>query len=337
MTQQRRINQQKTARRRQEMRASLLLPIGITFVVWLAGLVAYLLLPGQFYAVVTLLVGVGMLIFLFIWTRNATPRVRRLAILLAIPALIGIALGMVYGSAGYTLLGVGFSMLLLFVQRFIDTPISFRFASRQFQNGNIETALDLVNRAINARPDFWQSYQLRALIYLTKLDFLRAEKDAQAAIDRNPKAHPAYNTLGQVYLAQERFTEAADVYGRALDLAPDYALYYYHLGLAQYRLGQYDPAADSLASATQSTMPIIEYDLQTYYFLGRSLEAMGEADLSVEAFTEMAKFADGLWPLKRQLENQPDYPHLARMRADLTDLEGRLPATSADETTKSNA
>ena len=34
-------------------------------------------------------------------------------------------------------------------------------------------------------------------------------------------------------------------------------LYYYHLGLAQYRLGQFDAAADSMASATQSTLPIV--------------------------------------------------------------------------------
>lgn len=325
MTQQSRSNQQKAARRRQEMRASLLLPIGITFVVWLAGLVAYLLLPDQFYAVVSLLVGLGMLIFLFIWTRQATPRVRRMAIVLAVPALVGIALGMVYGSASYTLLGVGLSILLLILQRVIDTPISFRFAAREFQNGRIEAALDLVNRSINARPDFWQSYQLRAMIYLTKLDFLRAKKDALAAIERNPKAHPALNTLGQIYLAEEQFAEAAEVYGHALELAPDYALYHYHFGLAQYRLGQYDEAADSLASATQGAMPIIEYDLQNYYYLGRSLEALGETDLAAEAYGEMARFAAGLWPLRRQLDNQPDFPHLAQMRADLADLDRRLP------------
>ncbi|MBK8987275.1 MAG: tetratricopeptide repeat protein [Chloroflexi bacterium] len=336
MTQQSRLNQQKIARRRQEMRASLILPIGITFAVWLAGLVAFLLLPEQFYAIVTLLIGVGMFIFLAIWTRNATPRVRRLAVALAVPALIGIALGMVYGRASYALLGVGITMALLLLQRIVDTPISFRFASRQFQNGSIEAALELVNRAINARPDFWQSYQLRALIYLTKLDFLRAEKDAQSAIERNPKAHPAYNTLGQVYLADGRFTEAADVYNRALDLAPDYALYYYHLGLAQYRLGRYDLAADSLASASQGSLPIVEYDLQAYYYLGRSLEETGENTLAAEAFIEMAKFANGLWPLTRQLENQPDYPHLAYLRADLADIERRLPATSSSQTTQTN-
>ncbi len=325
MTQPSRSDQQKAARRRQEMRASLLLPIGITFVVWLAGLVAYLLLPGQFYAVVSLLVGLGMLIFLFIWTRSATPRVRRIAIVLALPALAGIALGLVYGSASYTLLGVGLSLALLIGQRIVDTPISFRFAARQFHNGQIEAALDLVNRSINARPDFWQSYQLRAMIYLTRLDFVRAEKDALAAIERNPKAHPAYNTLGQIYLAQERFAEAADVYNQALDLAPDYALYHYHLGLAQYRLGQFDEAADSLAESTRRTLPIVEYDLQSYYYLGRSLEALGETDLAAEADTEMARFADGLWPLRRQLDNQPDFPHLAQMRADAADLARRLP------------
>jgi tetratricopeptide (TPR) repeat protein len=317
-------NQQKLNRRSQEMRASLLLPIGITFAMWLAGLVAYLLLPGQFYALVSLLVGLGLAIFLYIWTRNAPPKTRHLALLLAIPALVGITVGMVYGSASYTMMGVGLTLLLLIIQRVVDTPISFRFATRQFQNGNIEAALDLINRSINARPDFWQSYQLRALIYLSKLDFIRAEKDAQAAIARNPKAHPAYNTLGQVYLAQARFSEAADVYAQVLQLAPDYALYYFHLGLAQYRLGQYDTAAQTMAAATQGTMPIPEYDLQTYYYLGSSLEKAGEQELAAEAFSEMARFREGFWPLQRQIEALPDYPHAAQLREDLAEMGEKL-------------
>lgn len=317
-------DQQKLNRRRQEMRASLLLPIGITFAVWLAGLVAYLLLPGQFSALVSTLVGIGLAVFLYLWTRNAPARTRRLALLLAIPALIGITFGLVYGSASYALLGVGLTMLLLVGQRVVDTPLSFRFASRQFQNGNVEAALDLINRSLNARPDFWQSYQLRALIYLSKLDFIRAEKDAQRAIAQNPKAHPAYNTLGQIYLAQTRFGEAAETYQSALELAPDFALYYFHLGLAQYRLGQYNTAAETMAAASQGTMPIAEYDLQTYYYLGRSLAANGEEELAAEAFSEMQRFANAFWPLQEQVEALPDHPHAAQLRADLVEMRERL-------------
>ncbi|MCZ7672589.1 MAG: tetratricopeptide repeat protein [Chloroflexi bacterium] len=324
MSQQTRIQEQKAARRRQEMRASLLLPIGITFVVWLAGLGAYLLLPDQFYGIVTLLVGLGLILFLVIWTRNADKRTRRWAIILAVPALIGIAFGMVYGSASYTMLGVGVTLALLFLQRLIDTPISFRFAQRQFSAGNNEVALDLVSRSIQARPDFWQSYQLRALIYLTLLDFPRAERDAREAISHNAKAHPAYNTLGQILLAQNRFTEVEAIYDQALNLDPDLGLYYYYLGLAQYRQGKYDEAADALASATQATLPLPEYDLQAYYYLARSLSVTGDNKLAAQAETQMAKFADGLYPLKRQLENQPDYPHLPLMQADIADMEKRL-------------
>jgi len=324
LSQQTRIQKQKAARRRQEMRASLLLPVGITVVVWLAGIGAFLLLPEQFYGLVTVLVGLGLLIFLIIWTRNADKRTRRWAIILAVPALIGIAVGMVYGSATYTMLGVGVTIGLLVVQRIIDTPISFRFARRQFSAGDMDAALDLVSRSIQARPDFWQSYQLRALIYLTLLDFPRAERDARDAIQHNPKAHPAYNTLGQIYLAQNRFAEAEETYDRALDLDPNLALYYYHLGLAQYRQEKFDAAADALASATQATLPLPEYDLQAYYYLARSLEATGDTDLAQQAYDQMVTFADGLYPLQRQLTAQPDYPHLPQMQADAADIEQKL-------------
>jgi tetratricopeptide (TPR) repeat protein len=208
--------------------------------------------------------------------------------------------------------------------RFFNTPISYRAAYHRFRDGDLDGALDLISRSIEARTDFWESYQLRALIYLSLLSFGHAEKDAKTALELNPKAHPVYNTLGLIYLAQERFAEAEDAYGRALDLAPGYALYLYHLGLSEYRQQKYQDAIDSFIAATQGTLPLREYDLQNAYYLTRSLEEVGNQEGARAAAEQMEKFSDGLAPLKRQVANLPDYPQVAQMQVDLADMERRL-------------
>lgn len=307
-----------------ELRFGFVLPVAITLAVWVVGALVLLVFPQQFTLVLALLVGFSLVVYLVYWTRRERRSLQIMAVLFALPALAGITWGMIQGNLGYTFVGLGITAVLLFLQRLLNTPISYRAAYRQWVQGNYAAALDLINRSIAARPDFWQSYQLRALIYLMTMNFQHAERDARAALARKPNAHPVFNTLGQIYLAQNRFAEAAEAYKSALALAPDYALYNYHSGLSLYRLGQYAAAADALAAATQGTLPLAEYDLQTCYFLARSLEELGEQEKAQEAAGLMARFAHALPALRRDLENQPEYPHVALLRADLAEIQARL-------------
>ena len=277
---------------------------------------------------IALFIVVVLLIYLFWTTRKAGWRLRILAIVFAIPAVVGIAFGLVNGSVVEPLVGVAVTVLLLAAWRFLSTPISYRAAARRFRVGDMDGALDLISRSIEARPDFWKSYQLRALIYLSLLSFGHAEKDAEMALELNPKAHPVYNTLGLIFLAQERFPEAEEAYGRALDLAPGYALYLYHLGLSEFRQQKYQDAVDSFVAATHGTLPLMEYDLQNAYYLSRSLEELGNLDGAQAAAQQMEKFSDGLAPLKRQIAALPNYPHVIQMREDLADMESRLAKNS---------
>lgn len=309
---------------RRELGASLLIPIALGLLIFLVGAVVAWLAPWAFNTSITVLIGLGLLAYLVYYTRKASWRLRLTAIILAVPALVGITLGLINGSARDTLIGVGVTLLLLVLQRILSTPISYRAALRAFRQGDSQQALELINKSIGARPDFWESYQLRALIYLSQMRLAPAERDAQKALSLRPDAHPLYNTLGQIYLAEERFEEAAEAYGKALELAPSYALYAYHLGLSQYRQEAYRAAAESFAAATQGTLPLDEYDLQASYYLGRCLEALGEPEAAQKAYEQMAIFHASLKPLKRQVDNQPQYPHMARLHADVADIEQRL-------------
>lgn len=309
---------------RSQMSTSLLLPIALGLAILFFGVLVAMFAPWSFMNTIAVFIIALLLIYLLWTTRKAGWRLRLLAIIVAIPAIVGIAYGLVNGSFVEPLIGLAVTLFLLAALRFLDTPISYRIAYRRFRDGDLDGSLDLIKRSIAARPDFWESYQLRALIYLSLLNFNQAEKDAAMAIELNPKAHPVYNTLGLIYLAQERFPDAEDAYGSALDLAPGYALYLYHLGLSEFRQRKYQDAVDSFIAATHGTLPLMVYDLQNAYYLTRSLEETGNEKGAKAAAEQMEKFRDALPPLKRQVANLPAYPHLDIIRADLADMESRL-------------
>jgi tetratricopeptide (TPR) repeat protein len=308
----------------QEMRSSLLLPAALGLAVLLAGAVVVIFSPWPFWITMTIIIGLLLLAYLLWSTRRASWGLRILAVVVAIPAIAGISVGLANGSTSAALLGVGVTVLLLTLLRFYQTPLSFRMASSRFRRGDMDGALELIDKSLYARPDFWESYQLRAMILLAIMHLDYAERDARKAIEINPKAHPVYNTLGNIYLAQERFAEAEEVYSQALDLAPGFALYLYHLGLSEFRQGKFRDAAESFAAATQGTLPTAEYNLQARYYLARSLEEIGEPERAKLAETQMAKFSYGLEPLLELVGRQPDYPHLEQTRADIEDIAERL-------------
>lgn len=313
---------------RSELRASLIWPVVIAVVIWLAGLLIWIVAPGRFDVLVSGLIAAGLLVYLIWYQRSLriTPGERIFSLLLAAPAILGIAFGLFYGQAVYAITGVSLSLLLLAAQRALTVPFSYRMARRAFSRGRPELALDLVDKAIAARPGFWESYQLRSLIYLSALQFGQAERDALKALELRPDAHPVHNTLGQLYLAGSQYERAAEAYSKAIDLSPKSALYHYHQGLALYRLGDAREAAEALAASTRLGLPDVTYELQAYYYLGRALEGNGEIEKAEEIFADMVKFKDGLELLRADLKQQPDFPELAALRADLRDLEKRLAA-----------
>lgn len=306
------------------MRASLLLPIGIIVAIWLVGLVVAAVVPTavHFTTTLTLAIALSLIVFLLYWTRGQNGRLRLLALLFALPALIGLTSGLTRGSLRHILIGGSLTFLLLITQRFLSTPLSFRAAHATFQRGDLDNALRLINKSIAARPTFWESHQLRALIRLAQLDFRRAEADAREAVALAPAAHQPLNTLGQIHLAQEQYPAAQQAYEQALALEPDSAIYHFYLGLCHFRQHHHRPAAEHLAAATQGTLPTIHYDLQAHYYLGRSLDKLGDKKTAQEAYAALPNFKDGLATLEAQLTHQPTHPHLRQDVAEMKKVIG---------------
>ncbi len=303
-----------------ELRASMVLPVAISVGLVVLGGIVWLITPDDFNTGLAIAISVALLLFLLYWTRKEPLKQRFLALVFAIPALSGISFGLSNGRLSPIILGISFTILLLIAYRAVSIPVSYRFAVRQFEAGDDEKALELVDKTIESRPDYWESYLLKAMIFLNQLDFPRAERAAKQALEVNPQAVFAYNTLGQIYLVQTAFTAAEQAYIQAVELNPDNALYWYHLGLCQYRLKAYETAVDSLLAATKRTPRILEYELLEYFYLWRCLKECGREDQAAEVQDKMQKFSEGLPLLQTQLAQQPDTPHLPFQQADLAEL-----------------
>jgi Tfp pilus assembly protein PilF len=317
---------------RRDLRLSLYLPVLITLLIFGSGVVIYLLVPREFNVAIGLVVTLGLLAYLIVATRRSPLRLRVIAVLIALPALVGISVGMINGRLSLTLIGIAVTFVLLILYRAFNTPISYRFALRAFQQGDMRQALDLVERAIAARPEFWESYQLRPLIFLAGGDFPRAERSAKEAIAQKPGVHSLHNIVGQVYLAQNKFAKAQEAFTQALILDPNNPLYRFYLGLALYRQESFRAAAEVFVDATGSSIRYLEIELLIYYYLWHCFRELRLEEQQEEALAKMRPLAaDGLPLVRRFTFAQPEaYAHAALLQADGAALDAFLKEQSAD-------
>ncbi len=308
------------AMNKKELRASFLLPTAIIVGIWLLGLMIYALAPEEFDTAVALILATALFIYLIVWTKDAEAHTRVIALLVAVPALVGITLSIVNGRSSQMIFGVSVTIILLILYRAFNTPLSYRFAYRAFQQGDNAQALDLLNKAIQARPKFWESYQLESMIYLTQMDFEEAEESVKQGLIFKPNAHVLYNTLGQIYLAQTRFAESQNAYTSAIELDPHNGIYWYYLALNQYRLDTFRDAAESFTVAIKNSLRALEVELIAHYYLWRCLLHLELPEEAETVYENMQKFRDGVPIVQEQTENLPSYAHKPMLEADVADL-----------------
>ena len=122
-----------------------------------------------------------------------------------------------------------------------------------------------------------QAYLSTAILYDEMGNVEEAMKNAQLAIEANPKFYPAHYELAVLLDRLDRTREALEEYEIA---APDYASdsnYHYRVGVAYFRDGRFDRARDHLVKVTE-TVPGTEKAKKAKEFLdliaaGKSAQA----------------------------------------------------------------
>jgi tetratricopeptide (TPR) repeat protein len=122
--------------------------------------------------------------------------------------------------------------------------VHLTYAQFSEQNGDFNTARTSYETALEHNE---QSFE--AVLGLARLDLLsgktpQAERNFLKAFELAPTNEVAIEALGQFYLTQDRFVEAAQYLQRGLDLAPGNRRLRYRMGLALARQGNI-PAAES--------------------------------------------------------------------------------------------
>lgn len=308
---------------KEELRSSFVLPVIISVCIWLIGVVIYTLSPVAFNETVGGILTLILVFFLLWWSRGQPWQMRVTAVLCAIPTFIGLITSITAGRLLYAGVGLGVTLGALVLLRFLQTPFSYRLAYRAYEQADYAQSLRLINKSLEARPNFWESYELRARLRLMRFDFAQAEQDIQHALALKPNSHRLYNTLGQLYMVQTKFVQAQQAYEQAIALEPT-AIYFYYAGWASYEARRYETAVEHLMQATQATLPASQFDLWCHFYLGQSLTALNRPEQAQIAYDTMHNFADGLPQIQATLAQQPDYPYLSQLQTELQQLETLL-------------
>jgi tetratricopeptide (TPR) repeat protein len=114
-----------------------------------------------------------------------------------------------------------------------------------------------------------------------------AYQAAVAAFDGFAEAHEA---LGEVFLGEKRFHDAAREFERAAGIEPELALAWYNLGYAARRTGDLGRARD----AWRRYLALRPDDLDARLGLAEALRGLGEREAALEAYQAFVELAQPL-------------------------------------------
>lgn len=118
-----------------------------------------------------------------------------------------------------------------------ETSVLHMLAMLAAEEGDLEAAQLYLEKAITIKNDDPALFLHLANIYKAKKIYSLAEQMLFNTIELHPQFSAAYNNLGTVLYAQEKWQEAVDAYQAAIDIQPDYIDAYYNLGLALIKNG----------------------------------------------------------------------------------------------------
>jgi len=129
--------------------------------------------------------------------------------------------------------------------------------------GHLAEAAALVDRLVREHPNFPDTWLLLGRLQLLRKDVATAEKSLRHHLELEPESAQGLFQLGSALLSQDRFREAAEVFGKATQLKADFGPAHYNRGFALARAGQLREAA----SAFQESLRHNPERLETYLLL----------------------------------------------------------------------
>jgi tetratricopeptide (TPR) repeat protein len=120
--------------------------------------------------------------------------------------------------------------------------VLYRESFELFDNGDVTGAIDTINKAIKANPDYPEAYDRLGYMLLHKGDYDAALGAFQSALEKNPALRTSKSGLGFALLGKGALKEAESQFMAALALNPYPSMAHYGLGLVYERLTEYENA-----------------------------------------------------------------------------------------------
>lgn len=171
------------------------------------------------------------------------------------------------------------------------------------EQGNHDTALTLLNRALESDPGDINLLYTRAMITEKTNDLVAMENDLRAILSQEPDNAMVLNALGYTLADRTtRYQEALALISRAKELKPDDPAIIDSLGWAQFRLGNYQQAIELLEQAL-AAFP----DHEVAAHLGEALWVTGQQQRAREVWGEALEQTPDSLILQRVIERlSPD-------------------------------
>ena len=138
------------------------------------------------------------------------------------------------------------------------------------QHGQTEVAMQEINQALAADPNYADAYNLRGLIYLRQDDAAQAEDSFRRAIAIKPRDPDTRHNYGWLLCQQKRYADAMAQFGAALAVPTyqDAAKTLMTQGVCQIQAGDRAAAEKSLTQAYEMDAgnPVIGYNLASLLF-----------------------------------------------------------------------
>ena len=164
---------------------------------------------------------------------------------------------------------------------------------------NLDRALELLNEATSADPNYAPAWTLKAYIYSIYESYVSREERqanrnewnaarkaaAERALSLDPEAAEAYAVLGSAYFDDFDFVPAIENYERALALSPDNPVVLDHVAQNYLDVGYFEKARQ-LSEKAVSIDPLVAIYRNTlglaYVFLGEDRKGIESFEKSIE-------------------------------------------------------
>lgn len=179
-------------------------------------------------------------------------------------------------------------------------------ASAYYGRGQYETALDEVKQALIAKPDLWEGWNLRGLIYASLGDDRLAEESFKRAMQLNSRDGDTMHNYAWFLCQRQRYPESIALFQKAVN-QPQYASMsrsLMTLGICQARAGSLAEAERSLARAYEldPSNPVTGVNLSEVLYQRGEYERARFYIRRVNTMTDVAN-AQTLW-LAARIENK---------------------------------